>query len=185
VHGNQLTFSRSGDRRRLYGVSPLLYPQYHELNHYFLPDGRELPAHGLPAQVLVFDFGFALPNQTIGPMDSQFFPVTVGSNFLALAATGVSDVPPTQNVTVPAMGSLIGVQVDPAYLITIQQTHGGNTWQWMNKGVTNREFCGTAYNPMMLKSPVLIPAGDTVSCTVQNMANTSLRVQIILVGGSF
>ena len=129
--------------------------------------------------------GFALPVQQVAPMDTQYFPITLANNFLALAITGVSDVPPSQNVSVPAAGSFSGVQVDPAYLINFQQTHAGNTWQWANKAVTNREACGTAQNPLMFKSPILLPAGDTLACTVQNMANTSLRVQVTLIGGSF
>lgn len=185
MHGNQLTFSRSGKRSRLYSVSPLLFPQRGILNDYFLPDVKELPAHGLVAQVLVFDFGFSIPLQQVAPMDTQYFPITLPNNFLALAITGVSDVPPSQNVNVPAAGALSGVQVDPAYLINFQQTYNGNTWQWANKAVTNREMCGTAMNPYMFKSPVLVPAGNTLACTVQNMANTSLRVQVTLIGGSF
>lgn len=184
MHGNQLIFSRDGTRSKLYGVSPLLFPQYHVLNHYFLPHMRELPAHGLSAQVLVFDFGFSDPTLTVAPMDTQFFPLTLGSNFLALAITGVSDVPPSTGV-VPAAGALSGVQVSPAYLVNMQQTHQGNTWQWMNKDVTNREAVGTAENPLMLKSPPLIPAGDTLGCVVRNLGNASLRVQITLIGGSF
>ena len=185
MHGNQLIFSRSGKRSRLYGVSPYLFPQRTILNDYFLPDVKELPAHGLVAQVLVFDFGFSIPLQQVAPMDTQYFPITLPNNFLALAITGVSDVPPSQNASVPAAGSLNGVQVDPAYLINFQQTYNGNTWQWANKAVTNREMCGTALNPYMFKSPVLVPAGNTLACTVQNMANTSLRVQVTLIGGSF
>ena len=198
MHGKALIFSRGGvsqngprGPQRSYGVSPLFFPQRGILNDFYLPSSRELPEHGLQAQVMVFDFGFAIPAQTVAPMDSQFFQVALASNFLATTATGVSDVPPSQNVTVVAGGvnlyasALSGVQVDPAFLVTIQQTHAGNTWQWMNKGVSNREFLGTSRDPMPLRSPVLIPAGDTIGCTIQNMANTSLRVQVVLVGGSF
>lgn len=184
MRGNQLIFSRSGDRRRLYGVSPLLFPQYTLINDYFLPEERELPQHGVTAQVLVFDFGFAQPPLTLGPMDSQFFPLTLGSNFLACAVTGVSDVPPSVGV-VPSAGLLAGVQVTPSYLINFQQTHAGNTWQWMNKDVSNDEAVGTGEHPLMFKSPVFLPIGDTVSCVVRNLGNTSLRVQIALIGGSF
>lgn len=194
MHGN-LIFSRGGvspsgpnGPQKPYRVSPALFSQYPAINRYFLPDGRELPRHGLQAQILIFDFGFSLPSQTVGPMDSQFFQLAMASNFLACAITGVSDVPPSQNVAVPVAGytgQFAGVQFDPAYLITFQQTHAGNTWQWSNKGLTNREACGKGGNPLMFKSPALIPAGDTVACTVQNLANTSLRVQVTLVGGSF
>jgi hypothetical protein len=191
MHGNFLIFSRGGWGRgyrgpqRLYPVSPFLFPQYSalDLNARFLPDDNELPAHGLTAQVLVFDFGFSTPALAVGPMDAQPIPYTLGGNFLATAITGVSDVPPGANP--PALGNLSGQQVDPAYLINFQQTHNGNTWQWSNKPVSNREACGTGENPLLFKSPVLIPAGDTLSCTVQNMANATLRVQIMLMGATF
>ncbi len=182
MRGNHLIFSRSGDRRRLYDVSPLLYPQYTVLNDYFLPSEHELPQHGLKAQVLVFDFGFSNPSLIVAPMDSQFFPFTLPNSFLAAAITGVSDIAPSSGV-VPAPGLLAGVAVSPAYLVNIQQTHKGNTWQWANKDVTNVEAHGTASNPLLFKSPPLIPAGDTVSCVVRNLGNSQLRVQIALIGG--
>ncbi len=184
MRGNQLIFSRSGDRRRLYGVSPTLYTQYTVLNGYFLPSEHELPEHGLKAQVLVFDFGFSNPALIVAPMDSQFFPITLPNNFLAFSITGISDVPPASGV-VPAPGLLAGVAISPAYLVNLQHTHEGNTWQWANKDVTNVEAVGTAQNPLFFKSPPLIPAGDTISCVVRNLGNTQLRVQIALIGGSF
>lgn len=179
-----LIFSRSGDTRRLYEVSPYLFPQYPALNERFLPDARELPEHGLSAQILVFDFGFCQPSLTVAPYDTQFFPVTLPNNFLGISITAVSDVPPSQNV-VPALGVVAGVQQNPAFLMNIQHTHKGNTWQWFNKDVTNREGAGTAQNPLMCKSPVLVPAGDTLSAIVRNLSNASLRVQITLIGGAF
>ena len=184
MHGNQLTFSRSGDRRKLFGVRPYLFPQYTELNGYFLPDDRELPQHGLAAQLLVFDFGFADPSQIVAPLDTQFYPLTLGGNFLANSITGCSDVPPSVGV-VPTPGAQSGVAVSPAFLVNFQQTHNGNTWQWNNKDVSNLEALGTAENPLMFKSPPFLPMGDTISCLVRNLGNTSLRVQIVLAGGSF
>ncbi len=191
MHGSSLIFSRNGVGpngplypQRAYRVNPELFPQYTVLNDYFLPNEHELPRHGLLAQTLVFDFGFNDPSLIVGPMDTQFFPLTLGNNFLGLAITGTSDVPPSQNV-VPSAGLLAGVQKSPAYLINIQQTHAGNTWQWMNKDVTNVEGVGTAENPLMFKRPVFLPIGDTVSCIVRNLANTSLRVQVVVTGGSF
>lgn len=184
MRGNQLIFSRSGDRRRLYTVSPLLFPQYPAINWRFLPDDRELPLHGLKAQTLVFDFGFSLPAMFVGAMDSQFSPFTLPNNFLGLAMTGVSDVPPSVGV-VPSVGLTAGIQTDPSYLVNIQQTHEGNTWQWFNKDVTADEAVGTGEHPFMFVSPVFLPAGDTVSCTVRNLGNTTLRVQIMILGASF
>ncbi|HKN25307.1 MAG TPA: hypothetical protein VJX72_10710 [Candidatus Acidoferrum sp.] len=184
MRGNHLVFSRSGDRRKLYGVSPYLFPQYTDFNAAFLPDDRELPLHGLQAQCLVFDFGFALPANTIAPLDTQFFPITIPNDFLALSISGAADVPPSAGV-VPSAGLLAGVNVRPTYLINFQQTHGGSTWQWKSKDVTDVEAVGTGENPHMFKSPVFLPKGDTLSCVLRNLGNTSLRVQILLSGGSF
>jgi hypothetical protein len=193
VHDHGLIFSRSGYRSRLYRVSPFLFGDYSALdyNKYFLPEGRELPEHGLTAQVLTFDFGFATPSLQIGAQDSQYFPITLGGNFLALWIAGTSDVPPSQ-ATVPGVALVAptvfptGVQTDPQYLVTFQQTHEGTTWQWMNKAISNREVAGgnNGY-PFMFKRPVLIPEGDTLGCTVQNMANASLRVQLMIMGAAF
>jgi hypothetical protein len=77
------------------------------------------------------------------------------------------------------------VQIDPAFLINIQQTHNGNTWQWFNKDITSDEAVGTGEHPLMFTSPIFLPAGDTVSCIVRNLGNTSLRVQITILGASF
>jgi hypothetical protein len=193
MHDNFLTFSRGGVGRdaagnvmrfapRRYRVSPLLFPQYGVLNGYYLPKKNELPGRGLIAQVLVFDFGFAIPSNSIGAYDTQYFPINLGGDFLALGITGASDIPPSQNVTTPAPGALSGLQVDPAYLVSFQQTHEGSTWQWTNKAVTNREAVGKDGTPRMLVRPALIPAGDTLGCTVQNLANTTLRVQVAIIG---
>jgi len=191
MHGNYLIFSRGGMGRNFrgpakpYPVSPFLFPQYSalDLNARFLPDDIELPTHGLTTQFLNFDFGFATPALQIGAMDSQYFPLTLGGNFLAIAIMGVSDVPP--GATIPSAGAISGQQVDPAFLLNFQQTHEGNTWQWSNKPLSNREACGTGENPLLFKRPILIPAGDTLACTVQNMANATLRVQIALMGAAF
>jgi len=183
MHGNQLTFSRSGDARRLYYVDPLLFPQYTTFNKYFLPDVHELPKHGLVTRFLVFDFGFSDPSLVLAPYDTGFFAVELGDNFLAETITGAYDVLGVTNP--PASGSLANVQVTPSYLINFQHTHLGNTRQWAAKNLTNLEAVGTAENPMLFKSPALIPKGDTLTCIVQNLANAQARVQIMLAGGSF
>lgn len=183
MHGNQLIFSRSGNRRRLYGVDPLLFPQYTTFNKYFLPDEHELPRHGLQTNFLVFDFGFSDPSLAIAPYDTGYFPVELGFNFLAEMITGVSDV--LGVTTTPSAGAQQNVQVTPSYLINFQHTHLGNTRQWAAKNVTNIEAVGTAENPLLFKSPVLLPKGDSLVCVLQNLANAQLRAQILLTGGSF
>lgn len=183
MHGNQLTFSRSGTRQKLYCVDPLLFPQYSILNGYFLPDAHELPEHGLVTQMLAFDFGFNDPTLVIAPYDSVPFPMVLGSNFLAEAITGVSDV--LGVATVPLAGSQQNVNQSPSFLINFQHTHLGNTRQWANKSVTNLEACGTGENPSLFKSPVLIPKGDTLTCVVTSLLNAQQRVQVLLLGAIF
>ena len=121
MHGNRLTFSRSGTRSKRWGVSPLLFPQRNILNGYFLADERELPTHGLAAQVLIFDFGFSDPSLQVGAMDMQFFPLTVAGNFLALGITGISDVPPSQNVSTPAAGACLAAQLSLTHPVNIDR----------------------------------------------------------------
>ena len=190
MYGNKLTFSRSGNRSRLYCVDPLLFPQYTVLNDYFLPADHELPAHGLRTRFLPFDFGFNDPTLVIAPYDTVPFPVPIGENFLAEAITGVSDV--LGPATVPGErdgpaggGALANVLLSPSYLINFQHTHAGNTRQWASKSVTNLEAVGTGENPLLFKSPVLIPKGDTLTCTVTNLLNAQQRVQVMLLGGAF
>jgi hypothetical protein len=181
MHGNQLIFSRSGSRSRLYGVSPLLFPQYTVLNGFFLPDPHELPAHGLTTRFLPFDFGFNDPTLIVQPYDTSFFQIVMGENFLAEAITGVNDVPNFP----PTPGAQQNVNVDPSYLINFQHTHQGTTRQWMNKNVTNGEAVGTGENPLLFKIPALVLQGDTLTCQVQNMANASMRIMVTLIGGAF
>ena len=187
-----LVFSRGGvgqDRKpygptRPYRVSPKLFAQNSVINHYFLPTERDLPVHGLTPQILGFDFGFVNASYSVAPFDSQFGQITAGQDLIVYSINGVSDAAPSQNV-VPRLGVTIGVQGDPRYLINLQQTHDGNTWQWFNKDVTDREACGTAENPAMLKQGALVPAGDTLSCMVRNLNNTVLRVQVCLFASAF
>jgi hypothetical protein len=183
VRGNQLTFSQSGDRRKLYCVSPLLFSDYTVLNGNFLPEDHELPSEGLRLLMLAFDFGFNDPTLVIAPYDSVPFPVVLGQNILLTSITGWSDVPGV--ATTPAVGSLINVPQDPAYLINFQHTHLGNTRQWASKSVTNGEAVGQATAPLLFKSPVFIPKGDTLTCVVQNLCNANLRVSIALLGGAW
>jgi hypothetical protein len=183
VHGNQLTFSRSGGCQKLYCVSTILFPQYTVFNGYFIPKDNELPAHGVITRLLPFDFGFSDPSLVIYPYDTAYFPIELGDNFLAETITGFSDV--LGGVDVAAAGALANVPQDPAYLVNFQHTHLGSTRQWANKSVTNDEAVGTGENPLLFKTPVLIPKGDTLTCVVQNMLNAQLRVQVLLAGGSF
>lgn len=183
MNANKLIFSRSGSRSRLYAVDPLLFPQYTTLNGAFLPDEHELPKHGLITRFMPFDFGFSNPGLIIAPYDTAFVQIEAGKNFLAEVITGVSHVP--SQPTVPVAGAQSGVLVSPSYLVNFQHTHNGNTRQWANKNVTNLEAVGTAENPLLFKSPVLIPKGDSLTCIVQNLANAYQRVQVLLVGGEF
>lgn len=185
MHGNQLIFSRSGDRRRLFGVSPFFFNRYTIFNGYWLPEEHEVPGHGLTTRWFPFDFGFNDPTLAIAPFDTAYFSLQPNENFLAESITGVSDV--LGVTTTPAAGALSSLQVTPSYLINFQHTHAGNgiTRQWASKAITDLEAVGTGERPLLFKSPPLIPKGDTLTCIVQNMANAMLRVQILLAGGSF
>jgi hypothetical protein len=187
VRGNSLIFSRSGYADKLYGVDPLLFPQYTTFNKYFLPTEHELPAHGLRTRFLPFDFGYNDPMLAISPYDSVPVSLPMENNFLAEIITGTYSVQgPTGATTVASLGgALIGVNMTPGYLINFQQTHNGKTRQWANKAVSNAEAVGTAENPLLFKHPILIPAGDMLTCTIQNLMNATLQVQLLLTGGEF
>lgn len=182
-----LIFSESGDTRKLRRVSPLLFPQYPAgLNKYFLQKVRDLPQHGLVTRFHVFDFGFSIGN-AVQPFDTSFADVQIGRDFLGLilngcyaaaAVTGATTPPPT-------LGAQNAINGPPGFLVTWLHTHDGVQRQWDNKLVTDIEAVGDGMNPSLLKEPVLLVAGDTLTCQLQNLNNVTLQAQILLVGGEF
>jgi hypothetical protein len=187
---NELIFSRSGSAGRLYRVNPLLFGQKKLNNKYFLPDGRDLPTD-IELRFWTFDFGFSDPSAVIGPYDTAYFGIPAGRNFLACSITGASA--PQASATPPAIvGKNIltvsgapGAQVTPSYLMNFLHTHEGVQRQWANKNEFDLEGVGGGVLPTIFKSPILILQGDTLTCQVQNLANSNLQVQIVLAGGEF
>jgi hypothetical protein len=182
MRAGDLTFSRSGDRQKLYGVSPLLFTQDQLNNKYFLPDERDLPAHGLELRFWTFDFGFSNPGNFIGPYGYADIGLPAGRNFLAISITGAS-VP--QGSSPPTTAGNPGAQITPSYLINFVHTHQGAQRQWANKSLYDVEGVGRGVYPTVFKSPVLILQGDTLTCEVQNLANSNLQLQVMVAGGEF
>jgi len=195
MRGNQLIFSRSGDRRKLYPVSPLLFPQSFLNNKYFLPNDNELPegagyerpTGGLLTTFLAFDFGFNDPSLIAASYDTVYVPLLVSQNFLAEAITGVAQAQAPASVSsvvaIPSGGSM--QNVPPFFLFNIQHTHAGKTRQWFTKPVPNNLGLGTGEEPLMFKIPALVPAGDTLTAMIQNLAGNPLQAQICLIGAEF
>ncbi len=183
---NSLIFSIDGSATRTKRVSPYLFPQYVDANHLFLASDHELPT-SLRLRFLPFDFGYNDPQLTISAYDTAYVSIPMENNFLATQMTGQGSVVGVTGATTVASvsGTLVGVNLNPNYLVIFQHTHQGKTRQWHNKAVTNVEGPGSGMEPSMFKHPVLIPAGDTLTCQVQNLANANLQVQIVLTGGEF
>jgi|SRR5271157_1571945 len=182
-----LIFSRSGDRRRLYPVSPYLYSQFGPYNKFILPKRRDLPSHGLITRLYAFDFGFSIPGNALAPYDTGYSPLIIGRDLLVLAVTKVSYAA-APNVaaggTLPIAGGA-GANGSPAFLVNWLHTHGGVQRQWSNKNITDGEAGGTGRKPMILRDPALLAEGDTMTCVVQNMLNATLQVQLLFTCGEF
>jgi hypothetical protein len=186
VHGSDLIYSRSGNRQKLYRVSPLLLAQFGTYNKYFLPKKRDLPTHGLVTRFYVFDFGYANPNSSIAPMQMEFCPLVMGRDFLCEMITGRYGAAAPQVLTNPATQTVdAGANVTPGFLVNFLHTHNGVQRQWANKPLTNDEAIGSALYPLFLKDPALLPEGDTLTCVIQNLSNVTLQAQILFTGGEF
>jgi hypothetical protein len=183
MHGHSLIFSRSGGPDRLYRVSPLLFPQSGLNNKYFLPSERDVPLEGLETRFQTFDFGFAIPGTALTPYDTGHFGITFGRNFLAELITGCSV--PAASAVVPVAGAP-GAKASPEFLFNFNHENAkGAVRLWSQKPLKDTEGLGTAEEPMVFKSPVLILAGDTLTCEVRSLVNATLQVQIVLIGGEF
>lgn len=177
-----LTFSESGDTRRLRRISPLLFPQYPGgLNKYFLQKERDLPQHGLVTRFQVFDFGFS-SGVAVQPFDTAYADVQIGRDFLAEIITGTFIGAALSSP--PTFGAQNANQ-SPGFLATFLHTHDGVQRQWENKPVPDLEKVGDGRNPSLLTEPILLVAGDTLTCQLQNLANLTLQAQILLIGGEF
>jgi hypothetical protein len=185
-----LIFSRSGDTRQLYRVSPLLFPQYPAIHNYFLQKTRDLPTFGLRTRFQAFDFGYSTGN-AVQPLDTAYFDLQIGRDFLAEIITGTygsaaANVPPSLPSS-PGYGLAQQPNANgtPGFLVQFFHTHDGVQRTWENKPITDIEAVGDAQNPSFLKEPILLVSGDTLTCQLQNLLDVTLQAQIILVGGEF
>jgi hypothetical protein len=189
LHDNGLIFSRSGDTRKLYRVSPLLYSQLGQNNRFHLPKRRDLPEHGLVTRYYCFDFGFSSPAASIGPYDTGYCPLVLGRDLLVWAVTAVYQAAPPTAIQVPAYAppsiGQVGANASPGFLVNWLHTHNGVQRQWANKNITDGESCGNARHPLILKDPALLPQGDTITCEIQNLNNVTLQAQILFTGAEF
>jgi hypothetical protein len=168
-----------------------MFPQYPALNNYFLPKGRDLPQFGLLTRFLVFDFGYASIVNAVSPSDTQPADVQIGRDVLIEVITGVYSTAPA--AVPPSLSSSSGYGLPgqpnanqtPGFVLTFLHTHDGVQRQWENKPICDIEAVGEALNPMLLKEPILLVAGDTLTCELQNFTNATLQAQILLIGGEF
>lgn len=182
MHEHGLIFSRSGDRKKLYRVNPLLFSQFGLNNHYALPTERDLPQHGLILRQYNFDFGFADQNTSIAPYDTAFCPLVMGRDFLVEMVTATYQAAAAAN---PPSAGQPGANGTPGFLVNWLHTHNGVQRQFANKNLTDIEACGDGFFPTLLKSPALLPQGDTITCVIQNLANVTLQAQILFTGAEF
>jgi hypothetical protein len=187
LHETGLIFSRSGDSRKRYRVSPYLFPQFGAYNNFLLPKRRDLPAHGLVTRLYAFDFGFSQGNFGIPPYDTAYCPLVIGRDLLVWAVTGVYSAQAPVVVapaTLPAAYQP-GANVSPGFMVNWLHTHNGVQRQWANKNITDGEACGNGRYPMILRDPALLPQGDTITCVIQNLANNTLLAQLLFHCGEF
>jgi hypothetical protein len=187
-----LIFSTSGDCRRLRRISPLLFPQYPALNKYFLQKERDLPTFGLVTRFQVFDFGYSSGGgNQVAPFDTAYSDLQIGRDFLAEIITGIygavaAAVPPSLSTSSGyGLGGQINANQTPGFLVTFLHTHDGVQRQWENKPITDIEAVGNGTDPSLLKEPILLVTGDTLTCQLQNLSNVTLQAQILLIGGEF
>jgi len=187
MHGCGIIFSQDGVGR-FYRVSPLLFPQFGPYNKFLLPKDRDLPIHGLILRQQVFDFGYAVSSNAIPPLGQVDCPLVLGRDMLVWARTGVYGAaavagPPGQ--ALPTAVGQPGANQTPGFLVNFFHTHAGVQRQWANKNITDIEAVGDGQLPYIETTPTLLLQGDTLMCTVQNLANVTLLAQIVLHGGEF
>jgi hypothetical protein len=176
-----LIFSASGGTRKSHRVSPLLFPQYGLNNKYFLQKVRDLPEHGLLLRFQVFDFGYSV-GAPVQPFDTWPTDVQIGRDFLVSAITGTFS---AQAATAPPGLGADNALKSPGFLVTFLHTHDGVQRQWENKPITDISAVGDGEHVSLFKEPILLVAGDTLTCQLQNLSNVTLLAQILLIGGEF
>lgn len=165
------------DDPRLVRISPYFFGQHGLENIYYIPKLRDLPQSGLDFKALVFDFGFDVGNQALGPRATAKRTLAIERPLLIWGITAI-----TNDQSNPAVG----------FNFQILHNHEGSQRQFFNKHVNNGEICGDGTNPMLLRMPYLVIKGDEVTCEVKNISNNTANpnsgpasVQVVLFGGEF
>ena len=165
------------DDPRLVHISPFFFSQHGLRNIFYIPKLRDLPASGLDLKVLVFDFGFDIPANSLGPKATAKRTLAIERPILIWGCTGV-----TSDLSNPAVG----------FNFQILHNHGGSQRQFFNKHVNNGEIAGDGHRPMIFRMPYMVIKGDEVTCEVKNLSNnaanpgsTNSNVQVCLFGGEF
>lgn len=182
MHEAGLLFLRAGRTRKLYRVSPLLFPQFGTYNKFLLPKNRDLPAHGLITRFYAFDFGYSQLSQAIAPYDTAYCPLVVGRDLLVWSITRTYSTVATAD---PPVAGTPGANASPGFLVNFIHEHQGVQRQWCNKSVSDGEFGGNGAYPMVLKDPALLPQGDTIICQITNLLNATMLAQVVFSGGEF
>lgn len=194
MHEPGLIFSKSGDARKLYRVSPYLFSQFGAYNKYLLPIARDLPLHGLVLKLYPFDFGISNAANLVPPYGQVDSPVVFGRDLLVWGVTKAYWVQPPAAIQKtaaqpngyepPSIGQ-VGANVTPGFLVNWLHTHNGVEQQWANKAITDSEAAGDGRFPMIFKEPQIVLAGDTITCQLQNMNNATIAAQICFWTGEF
>lgn len=159
--------------------SPFLFPQSPFFNRFLLPKQRDLPYIGLTFALKTFDFGFNASNPSLAPFDTAYQTVVCIKNFLVWGITGV---------VTPLDGS---AAVSPAFLFQFLHSHKDSNQesatqrQWFAKPISDVEGLGTAEEPLILKEPQLVLAGDQLQIQIQNLSGAIVDAQVCLLGGEF
>lgn len=165
------------DDPRLVRISPYFFGQFGLRNILYLPKLRDLPDKGLDFKALVFDFGFAVPANSLGPKATGKRTLAIERPLLIWGITGL-----TSDLSNPAVG----------FNFQILHNHEGSQRQFFNKHVNNGEIAGRGRQPMLLRMPYMVIKGDEITCEVKNISNNTANpnsananVQVVLFGGEF
>lgn len=165
------------DDPRLVRISPYYFGQHGLQNIYYLPKLRDLPDKGLDFKTLVFDFGFAIPANSLGPRATAKRTLAIERPLLIWGCTAV-----TSDLSNPAVG----------FNFQILHNHEGSQRQFFNKHVNNGQISGNGTNPMLFRMPYMVIKGDEITCEVKNVSNNAANpnnansnIQVCLFGGEF
>lgn len=167
---------------RIVRISPFFYGQRKLRNILYIPKLRDLPQEGMDLKAMVFDFGFNVGSQTLGPFATGKVNLQVERPCMIWGITGF-----TSDLSNPRVG----------YNLQIFHTHDNDERYFFNKSVNDGEIVGSGQLVHILRSPYLVIRGDQIACEVKNLSNNSAnpgfpaspasdsKVQVVLWGGEF